>query len=109
MRLEADGGWGGSLAWQDWDYRVLCPLLPGDVAVIGDVSKYATAGDRRVAAIRTTDGEVKFDVLGVPGTVAEIWGWSAHPLRGVSERDVAGVWRLRLQLDAPVTPVTLSA
>jgi hypothetical protein len=106
-RLEADAGWRGSLSWQEWDYHVLCPLLPGEIAVIGDVSKYATAGDRRITAIRATDGEVKFDVLGVPGTIAEIWGWSAQPLHGVSEREPTGLWRLRLHLEAPLTPVTL--
>ena len=46
-RLEPDGGWDVQLAWQDWDYRVLCPLLPGDRALFGDVGKYATVGDRR--------------------------------------------------------------
>jgi len=107
VRVEAGGGWGGSLAWQDWDYTVLCPLLPGEVAVFGDVARYATAGDRRIAALRPADGGVRFDVLGVPGTTAEIWGWSARPLRGVSEREESGLWRLRLTLTAPVTCVTL--
>jgi len=107
-QLAAGGAWSGSLSWQDWEYRVLCPVLDGEVAVIGDVSKYATAGDRRIAAIRVTDGALQFDVLGVPGTAVEIWGWSAHPIRGVSDRDSSsGVWRLRLALDAPVTCVSL--
>jgi len=104
-RLEPGDGWSGSLAWQDWDFQVLCPLLSNEVAVIGDVSKYATAGDRRIAGVHAIDGAVRFDVFGVPGTVAEIWGWSAHPLPGVSERASSGTWRLRLALDAPVTPV----
>jgi hypothetical protein len=106
-RLEADDGWRASLAWQDWDYRVICPVLPGDVALIGDVSKYATAGDRRIAGIRATDGAVTFDVLGVPGTSAEIWGWSRQPLRGASDWEPSGLWRVRLQLDEPVTRVSL--
>jgi len=106
-RLEPGGGWDGSLPWQDWEYRVLCPLLPGELTVFGDVSKYACVGDRRIAAIRAIEGEVRFDVFGVPGTVAEIWGWSAHPLRGVSERDESGIWRLRLTVDAPVVSVSL--
>jgi hypothetical protein len=109
VRLEPDGGWDGSLPWQDWEYRVLCPLLLGETAVFGDVSKYASAGDRRIAAIRAVDGKVTFDVFGVPGTVAEISGWSTRPLRGVSERDASGMWRLRLHLEAPVASVSLGA
>jgi len=82
-RWSAREEWRETLAWQDWAYRVLCPVLDGDITVIGDVGKYATAGDRRIAAIRNVDGGVAFDTLGVPGTTVEIWGWSARSPRAV--------------------------
>ena len=77
-RLEPDGGWDIDLPFQEWDYRVLCPLLPGDIAVLGDVTKYATAGDRRVAHITTAPDGVHFDVLGVPETIAEVRGYATR-------------------------------
>jgi hypothetical protein len=71
-----DGGFELELAPLDWDYRVLCPLLPGGLAVVGDPSRYATAGDRRIARVRTTPGGVAFDALGAPGERVRIAGWS---------------------------------
>lgn len=105
-------GWRETIAWQDWSYRVLCPLLPGEIAVIGDVSKYAPAGDRRVAGIRLVDVGVSFEVLGVPGSEVEIWGWSAKapasasawaPAQGRQSLTVswdAGIWKLRVPMGA---------
>jgi hypothetical protein len=77
-RLERDGGWDLELPFQDWDYRVLCPLLPGDIAVFGDVTKYAMAGDRRIAHITSLRDSVCFDVLGAPGTTVDVRGYSAR-------------------------------
>ncbi len=76
-RTDADGGWNVTLPFQDWDYRILCPLLPGEVTVFGDVTKYATVGDRRVAGINIAEGGLQFDVLGAPDTRVEIHGCSA--------------------------------
>src|SRR5690606_12326939 len=45
--MAPDGGFELALAPRDWDHRVLCPLLPGELAVVGDATRYATAGDRR--------------------------------------------------------------
>jgi hypothetical protein len=77
-RLERDGGWDLELPFQDWDCRVLCPLLPGDIAVFGDVTKYATVGDRRIAHITSSGDSVCFDVLGVCDTPVEVRGYSAR-------------------------------
>jgi hypothetical protein len=76
-RLEADAAWEITLPFQEWDFRVLCPVLPGEVTVFGDVSKYATVGDRRIAGIRVADGALVFDVLGAPDTVVEVQGWAS--------------------------------
>jgi hypothetical protein len=76
-RLAAGGGWEIELDFQDWDYRIVCPLLSGDVTVFGDVGKYATVGDRRVARIDSADGRLKFQVRGAPKTVVEVHGYAA--------------------------------
>lgn len=117
-RLAAGGGWEEALGWQDWSYRILCPLARGEITVVGDVGKYATAGDRRLAAIRATAAGLAFDVLGVAGTSVEVCGWSARKPTAMKawtpagaaaleegsawtwDRD--GLWRLRVQMGAAV-------
>jgi len=76
-RLGRDGGWTASLSFQDFDYRVVCPVLPGEFALFGDVSKWATVGDHRVAEIEAVAGELRFDLLGAPLERVEVRGWSA--------------------------------
>jgi hypothetical protein len=75
-RVEPDGALDLDLAWQDFSYTVLCPLLACGIALFGDVSKYATVGDRRVARITDTQNGVRFDVLGAPGAEVAIEGWA---------------------------------
>jgi len=79
-RLERDGGWEVELPFQDFDYHVVCPLLPGEIALFGDVSKWATVGDQRIAEIQALGDELRFDLLGVPLERVEVRGWSARPL-----------------------------
>ena len=57
-----------TLDFQDWDYRVLCPLLPGERALFGDVARYATMGDRRIGGVAASVASLSFDVIGMPGT-----------------------------------------
>lgn len=110
--LPAGGTWEVALAFQDWDFRVVCPLLPGDRALIGDPRLYACMGDRRIAGVEASVEALAFDVFGVPGTVAEIHGWSARPPLAVSAATYAGErpveiaaaaegrWALRIAIDA---------
>ncbi len=84
MRLDSTGGWDAGLGFQDWDYRVVCPVLPGDITVFGDTTKYATMGDRRIDHVGVDGPRIHFDILGVPGSLAEINGWSAQPPRAIS-------------------------
>jgi hypothetical protein len=79
-RLEPGGSLDFELAPGAWEYRVLCPVLRGEIAVVGDPARYATAGDARLAAVRETREGVEFDVLGAPGEQVEIAGWSGRPL-----------------------------
>jgi hypothetical protein len=75
---------------QAWDYRILCPVLPGEIAVVGDVSRYVSAGDARLRGVRATEGGLAFEALGGPGECFEITCWSARPPRGVRVLDPTG-------------------
>jgi hypothetical protein len=83
-RLQPNEGWNLSLPFQDWDYRVICPLLPGGMTVFGDVGKYATVGDRRIANIAHGEGQLRFDVLGASETIVEVQGYGQDPPRRVT-------------------------
>jgi hypothetical protein len=63
---------------------VLCPWLPAGIAVFGDTSLYATAGDRRLQGLRATDTGLSLDVLGARGERVCIEGCSERPLARVS-------------------------
>jgi hypothetical protein len=107
--LPAAGGWDLELAPAGWDYRVIAPVLPGAIALLGDPALYACAGDARIAAVEVVNGGVDVTVLGAGETV-RIAGWSEAPLRAakwsaeggaadltVTRDDATGAW------DAAVT------
>jgi hypothetical protein len=83
-RLDPDGGWSSTLEFQDWDYRVLCPLLPGEVAVFGDVSKYATVGDRHIGEITHRGRSLEMTLSDRPGAIVEVHGYAAKAPIGVA-------------------------
>jgi hypothetical protein len=109
-RLEPDGALEFELAASDWSLRTLCPLLPGDVAVFGDLRRYASVGDRRLRELRAERGATVCEVVGAPGERVEISGWSAGALaaerraaagaRRPVPRDAAGRFALAVELDA---------
>jgi hypothetical protein len=112
-RMEPGAGFELSLAPLDWDYRVLCPLLPGEIAVIGDPARYATAADRRLGGVRASGEGVAFDVLGAPSERVRIVGWAGRRPASASAWDAAGgrrrivpgwdgasLWHLDLELPA---------
>ncbi len=92
--LAPDAGWDTTLATEEWNYHVVAPVLHCGIAVIGDVSKFVTAGDARIVVSRLDDG-VRVVVLGAGETV-RITGWSAAaPVRSdgpVSHDPATGVW-----------------
>jgi len=57
----------------------VCPLLKGEIALFGDVSKWATVGDQRISEIELAADELRFDLLGAPLERVEVRGWSARP------------------------------
>jgi hypothetical protein len=76
-RVAADGALSFSLAPRAFSLRVLCPLLPGGMALVGDPTRYACAGDRRIHRVRSAPGGiVAFDALGVPGEEVLVRGFA---------------------------------
>ncbi len=81
-----DGRWTASLAQEEWTFHVVAPVLAGGVAVIGDVSKFVTAGDARIEVTERAGhdelagraGGITVVVKGA-GERVTITGWAEHP------------------------------
>lgn len=95
------GGWTTRLGPLAWDYRVLAPVLPGDIAVVGDPERWVTAGDTRLS-VSLQDDAVACTVLGA-GESVRLVGWSREPVTASLwtptaeaplpvERDAEGLW-----------------
>ena len=100
--IEAGGAgpaWEAELEPLGWDYRILCPILPGGMAIVGDVSRYVAAGDARLREVRASGGGVVFEALGGPGERFEITGWSARPPRAARALDWKGERPLPLRYE----------
>jgi hypothetical protein len=104
-RIDPGGNWPIGLDPLDWDLRVLAPLLPSGVAVIGDPVRYATAGSTRLPAVETTNDGARFTVVGSDGAdeIVTVVGWADHephfsPGVDVEWNDPA--WRVRIPVPA---------
>ena len=97
--LEADGEYAVALESAEWDYRVLAPVLPGGIAVLGDPALYACAGDTRVADVVVEGETVVVTVLGA-GEQVRIAGWSQHPIRAHAWSPAAGRSEVEVTHDA---------
>jgi hypothetical protein len=107
-RLEARGGWRGALDHLDWDYRVLAPILPNGLAVVGDPTRYATAGDSRLTAVHVRDDAVRFTVLGA-GELVTIVGWAASCPRAARCWTPTSGWiGIDLSYDAPAWQIAVA-
>jgi hypothetical protein len=95
-RLSLDSVVRVSLEREDWNFYVLVPILPSGLAVIGDITKYATAGDARIEIFNTASG-VRLVVKGERESVT-IVGWAeAAPISpdGAVHHDATtGVWTM---------------
>ena len=99
-RLEPGDGWRIALDPLDWDLRLLAPVLPSGLAVIGDPTRYASAGGTRLASVEAVDDGVRFTVLGA-GELVTIVGWADHQPRAEDGLDVewdAPVWRVHVRV-----------
>ena len=108
--LPAGGAYEVALDPADWDYRVLAPVLPGAIAVVGDPNVYASAGDSRIADVAVEPTGVTVTVLGAR-EIVDIVGWSERPLAArawsaaegttgvaVDYDTASGVWVLTLEI-----------
>jgi hypothetical protein len=88
--VDVAGGWRLDLAPLEWAYAVVVPMLArGALAVVGDPSLHATAGDARIADVIDDGDSVRVTVLGAGETVA-LAGWSAD----------VGQWRQEIEVPA---------
>ena len=95
-----------TLAKEDWAYFVIAPVLAdGRLAVIGDVSKFVTAGDARIEVdpidVPADDDRlagVRVTVKGAGETVT-ITGWSTAPVTIAPDHHTGDG-------DGPITPIT---
>jgi hypothetical protein len=90
----SDGSWTCTLASEAWAFHVVAPVLAGGIAVVGDVSKFVTAGDARVV-VSQFGGGVRVMVKGANERVT-ITGWAQRPptrVDGDVQHDAdSGVW-----------------
>ena len=93
-RAAADHAWTATLTPEQWTFHVVAPVLPGGIAVVGDVSKFVTAGDARIE-VSTGDDGVRVTVKGA-GERVTLTGWADHvPVRAdgsVDHDPSTGVW-----------------
>ncbi len=90
-----------SLSREDWTFRVLAPVLGSGLAIIGDVTKFVTAGDARMEVAETSTG-VRLVIKGASETIT-VTGWAdvapTSPDAIVTHDPSTGVWTL--DIDVP--------
>ena len=79
-RPARDGSLGFSLDPGDWSLRVLAPIVQERIAILGDLRRYATAADRRLARVRSEGNDLLCAVRGAAGEEVVLSGWAAGPL-----------------------------
>jgi hypothetical protein len=99
-RVTADGKIPVTLGPEDWAFHVLAPILGSGLAVIGDVTKFATAGDARLEIDETSTG-VRLVVKGAGETVT-VTGWAqvgpTSPDGTVAHDPSTGVWTIDIEV-----------
>jgi hypothetical protein len=89
-----------SLEREGWTFHVLAPVLASGLAVIGDVTKFVTAGDARIEVAETATG-VRLVVKGA-GEVVTVTGWAEAAPRspdGIVAHDrTTGVWTIDVEI-----------
>lgn len=89
-----------TLAREDWAYWVLAPVLHGGIAVLGDTTRFVSAGDARIVVDTAADA-VRITVKG-PGETVTVTGWAAaepsSPHAPVDFDPQTGVWRIAVSV-----------
>ena len=100
-RLARDAAIPVSLRREGWAFHVLAPVLRSGLAVIGDVTKFVTAGDARIEVSETSTG-VRLVVKGAGETIT-VTGWAevapTSPDATVAHDPSTGIWTL--DIDVP--------
>ena len=101
-RTARDARWNVTLAPEEWTFDVIAPVLECGIAVIGDTSKFVTAGDARIV-VRERSGGIQLTLLGANERMT-ITGWAAvAPTRNdgeVSHDAGTGVWTTDVDVPA---------
>jgi hypothetical protein len=83
-----------ALGLEGWTFHVLAPVLGSGIAVIGDVTKFVTAGDARLEISETSTG-ARMVVKGTGETVT-VTGWAeaapTSPNALLAHDPSTGVW-----------------
>ncbi len=87
--IPGDGGFEVTLARAEWDFRVVAPVLASGIAVLGDPTLYACAGDTRVARVADERDQVVVTLLGA-GERVHVRGWARRPVAARSWSPAAG-------------------
>ena len=99
-RLAPDARIPVSLHREGWTFHVLVPVLGSGLAVIGDVTKFVTAGDARMEVSETPTG-VRLVVKGTGETVT-ITGWAevapTSPDASITYDQSTGVWTVAVDV-----------
>jgi hypothetical protein len=99
-RLDLDATIPVSLDHEGWTFHVLAPILSSGLAVIGDVTKFVTAGDARIEVFETARG-VRLVAKGA-GEKVTITGWAAiapsSPNGIVTHDPSTGVWAVDIEV-----------
>lgn len=97
---EHDAAFETTLGREEWRYLVLAPVLPGDIAVIGDVTKLVPAGDARMEVHHHPNG-YRLLAKGA-GEVVTITGWCASTpsasAGSLTHDPGSGLWKLTLEV-----------
>ena len=100
MRLAPDATIPVSLGREGWTYHVLAPVLATGLAVIGDVTKFVSAGDARIEVSQTSTG-ARLVVKGA-GEVVTVTGWAesapTSPEGIVAHDPSTGVWTIDIEI-----------
>ena len=99
-RLAHDATIAVSLDREGWDFYVLAPVLGSGLAVIGDVTKYVTAGDARIEVSETSTG-VRIVAKGA-GERVTVTGWAdvapTSPDANVAYDPSTGLWTVAIEV-----------
>jgi hypothetical protein len=99
-RLASDAIIPVSLIREGWSFHVLAPVLGSGLAVIGDVTKFVTAGDARLEVSETSTG-VRLVVKGANERIT-VTGWAevapTSPHSVVAYDPSTGIWTVDLEV-----------